>query len=56
MGSASKQYLSMLWSKVGRSVLREVDNSRLPLWFVSGKVQKVVCGDSLHLLTQQIMC
>lgn len=47
------QYLSMLWSKIGRSVLREIDNSRLLLWFVGGKVHKVICGNCWHLLTQE---
>lgn len=43
----------MLRSKVGRSILREVDNSRLFLWFVGGKVHEIICGDRLHLFTQE---
>lgn len=43
----------MLWSKVGRSILREVDDSRLLFWFVSGKVHKVICGNCWHLLKQE---
>lgn len=43
----------MLWSKVGRSILRKVYNSRLLLWFVGGEVDKVICGNCLHLLPQK---
>ena len=43
----------MLWSKVGGSILREVDDSRLLLWFVGSKVHKVICGNCWHLLTPE---
>lgn len=45
----------MLWPKIGRSVLGEVDNSRLLLWFVGGEVHKVICGNCWHLLIQEQM-
>lgn len=40
----------MLWSKIGRPILRKVDNSRLLLWFITRKVEKVICGNCWHLL------
>lgn len=41
----------MLWSKVGGSILREVDDSRL-LRFVRSQADKVVGGDCRYLETK----
>lgn len=43
----------MFWSKIGRPILREVNNSGFFLWFICGKVYKVIRGNCWHLLMQE---